>query len=392
MTITPGRPIIAIPGPSPTPDQVLSAMHRPSPDIYTGDLGELNLAVMAGLKRVAGTTSNLAPYIGNGHAAWQAANSNLFGRGDKALMVASGHFGRSWAEFTRSQGVEVDVLDCAEAPPDPARLGEVLSRDHAQAIKAVMVCQTDTASSARADIPAIRAAMDGHPALLVVDAIASLGCSPMQMDAWGVDVLIAASQKGLMSVPGTCFVWFSDRAAMVGRTDLYAPYWDWQVRADATELWQFWGGTAPVQQVYGLAEAIAMLEAEGLDAVWARHEKLAAATWAAFDAWDDGASGIHMNIADPHGRAHSVTAARLPGADHLRAWLAEHAGVTLGIGLGAADPANALRVAHMGHVNVATQLGVLAAMESGMQALSIPHGSGAIDAAAQVLAQLECQN
>lgn len=212
----------------------------------------------------------------------------------------------------------------------------------------------------------------------------------MHMDEWGVDVLVSASQKGLMSMPGTCFVWFSDRAARRGRTDLFAPYWDWTVRANATELWQYWGGTAPVQQVFGLTEALAMLEEEGLDAVWARHARLARATWAAFDAWgaDGGADGarIAMNVADPDGRAHSVTAARVPGADALRAWLAREAGVVLGVGLGAADPANALRVAHMGHLNAATHLGVLATMEAGMQALGLPHGSGAVEAAARVIA------
>lgn len=386
MTLAAGRPIIAIPGPSPVPDRVLRAMHRPSPDIYAPELADQNRALIQRLKWVAGTRHHLAPYIGNGHAGWQAATANLFDRGDRALVLASGHFGRSWAETMRVQGVGIEVMDFGAAPPDPARVADRLARDGDAAIRAVMVCQTDTATSVRADIAALRAAMGDHPALLVVDAIASLGCSPLLMDEWGVDVVIAASQKGLMTPPGTCFLWFSDRAAARGPVDLGSPYWDWSARAGATELWQFWGGTAPVQQIFGLTEALAMLEEEGLRTVWARHEALAAATWAAFDAWGAGHSGTAMTVADPGGRAHSVTAARVPGADGLRAWLADRAGVTLGIGLGAGDPAHALRVAHMGHVGAATHLGVLAAIEAGMQALSIPHGAGAVDAAASVIA------
>src|SRR5690606_38600654 len=144
-------------------------------------------------------------------------------------------------------GIAVEVMDFGCAPADPGRLAERLTQDRENRIRAVMLCQTDTATSAAADIPAIRAAMDQHPALLVVDSIASLGCSPMHMDDWGVDVLISASQKGLMCPPGIAFVWFSDRAAARGRTALTTPVWDWHLRAGAEALWRFWGGTPPVQ-------------------------------------------------------------------------------------------------------------------------------------------------
>lgn len=387
MSLAFGHPVIAIPGPSPVPDRILRAAHRASPDIYGAELEALNLQVMTQLKRLAGTTAHLAPYIGNGHAGWEAAAANLFTPGDTVLVLTSGHFGQAWALQMAQMGIAVEVLDFGLAPADPSRLAARLAKDREGAIRAVMVCQIDTASSARSDIPAIRAAMGDHPALLVVDAIASLGCAPMRMDDWGVDVLIAASQKGLMCLPGTVFVWFSDRAAVRGRTSLTTPVWDWHLRADAEALWRFWGGTPPVQQIFALDEALRMiLDEEGLEAVWARHQALAETVWAAADAWAAGHSEIRLMVEDPAMRAASVTAMALPQADALREWTRIKAGVTLGVGLGAADPANALRIAHMGYANAAMVMASLGAMEAGMRALSIPHGSGALDAAAQAIA------
>lgn len=390
MSLAAGYPMIAIPGPSPLPERVLRAAHRVSPDIYGAELAEVNVKVMAQLKRLAGTSGHLAPYIGNGHSAWEASAANMFHRGDHALVITSGHFGRSWAEQVDQMGVIVETLDFGSLPPDPAVLAERLAADHDHVIKAVMVCQTDTASACMADVPALRDAMGDHPALLVVDAIASLGCAPMMMDDWGVDVLISASQKGLMCPPGAAFVWFSDKAAMRGRTDLTTPYWDWHLRANATPdaLWRYWGGTPPVQLIFALDEALRMiLDEEGLIATWARHAALARAVWAAAEAWAAGDTGIRLSVADPGARAASVTAMKLPGAEALRAWTAEQCGVTLGVGLGAEDPANALRVGHMGHCNAAMILGVLGTMQAGMVALGIPHGPGALDAAARVIAE-----
>ncbi|WEF23771.1 aminotransferase class V-fold PLP-dependent enzyme [Paracoccus sp. S3-43] len=388
MSLAAGRPVIAIPGPSPLPDRVLRAAHRASPDIYGDEMADLNLAVMAQLKRLAGTQAHLAPYIGNGHAAWEAAGANLFNPGDQALALCSGHFGRSWAQQMEQMGVAVERLDFGSLPADPDRLASRLAEDRAGAIKAVMVCQIDTATGVMADIPALRDAMGDHPALLAVDAIASLGCAPMMMDDWGVDVLISASQKGMMCPPGTCFLWYSDKTAARGRTGLTTPYWDWHARAGAEALWRFWGGTPPVQQIFALDEALRMiLDEEGLFAVWARHAALARAVWAAADAWGEGGTGIRLSVEDPMSRASSVTAMGLPGADALRAWTAAQCGVTLGIGLGAEQPENALRVAHMGHANAAMILAALGAMQAGMAALGIPHGPGGLDAAARVLAE-----
>lgn len=282
MNFAQGHPVLAIPGPSAVPDRVLRAMHRAAPDIYGAALAQENRRMIARLKQLAGTRAHLAPYIGNGHAGWEAAITNIFDPGDRALALVSGHFGRSWAAHARRLGVEVEEIDFGPAAPEPDRLAQHLARDRQQRIRAVMVCHVDTASSVRADLPALRAAMAGHPALLAVDAIASLGCEPLLMDDWGIDVLISASQKGLMVPPGLGLVWFSDRARARGRAGLATPYWDWAPRADAVELWQFWGGTPPVQHIFGMNEALTMLlEEETLPAAWARHHGLAQAVWAA---------------------------------------------------------------------------------------------------------------
>lgn len=393
-----GRPYLAIPGPSVMPDRVLAAMHRAAPNIYAGELHDIVATIFPDLRAVAGTSHHVAIYIGNGHASWEAANTNLFSRGDKALVLACGRFGIGWSESARAIGVDVEMLDFGRAAPvDPARVEAALRADPEARIKAVLMTQVDTSSSALSDVAAVRAAIDaaGHPALLAVDCIASLGCDEYRMDAWGVDVTVAASQKGLMTPPGLAFVWFSDKArAACTASDLRTPYWDWTPRAFGSEFWQLFNGTAPTHQLFGLREALDMIAEEGLPAIWARHDRLARAVWAAFDAWGQGNPDIALNMADPAHRGRSVTAARLgaPHATRLREWTETHAGVTLGIGLGMAapnDPAyhGFLRVAHMGHVNAHMTLGVLGVMETGMRALGIAHGPGALDAAAEVLAQ-----
>lgn len=399
MSLAHGQPYRAIPGPSVIPDRVQRAMHRGSPNIYEGELLEMVAGLIPDLRAVAGTVAHVAPYIGNGHAAWEAANANMFSRGETALVLASGHFGHGWARHAREMGIAVEMLDFGTAAPaDPARVEAALRADRAGRIKAVLVTQVDTASSVRNDIAAIRAAMDaaGHDALLAVDCIASLGCDAFRMDDWGVDVTVAASQKGLMVPPGMSFVWFSEQARVrSGLGDLATPYWRWGPRAQPAEFWQYWFGTAPTVHLYGLREALTMiLHEEGLANVWHRHEVLARAVWAAFDAWGQDNPAIAMNVADPAARGRSVTAARMgaPDAARLRAWCEREAGVTLGIGLGMAtreDPEGLgfLRVAHMGHVNAHMVLGALAAMEAGLQALGIAHGAGGLVAAAAEIAR-----
>ena len=397
MTLAHGRPYLAIPGPSVMPDRVLAAMHRASPNIYEGGLHDLVNTLWPDLRAVARTSQHVAAYIGNGHAAWEAANANLFSRGDRALVLATGQFGHGWANSARGIGVDVQLLDFGKSSPlDLDLVEQTLRADVGRAIKSVLVTQVDTASTIRSDITGLRAAMDasGHPALLAVDCVASLGCDEYHMDAWGVDVTVAASQKGLMTPAGMGFLWFSDKAvAATASADLRTPYWDWGPRSNASEFWQLWNGTAPTHHLFGLREALNMIAEEGLPAVWARHDVLARAVWAAFDCWAAGNPAIGLNVADPQNRGRSVTAARFgaPHATRLRQWCEHRAGVTLGIGLGMAattDPAyhGFLRVAHMGHVNAHMTLGALAVMEAGMIALDIPHGGGALAAAGVVAA------
>ena len=397
MSLGFGRQYLAIPGPSTMPDRVLSAMHRAGPNIYAGELLEMVETLWPDLRAVAQTSQNVAAYIGNGHATWEAANANMFSRGDKALVLATGRFGHGWAESARAMGIDVELLDFGKSSaPDFGRVEDALRADTAGAIKAVLTTHVDTASSIKTDIPALRAAIDaaGHPALLAVDCIASLGCDEFRMDAWGVDVMVAACQKGLMTPPGMAFVWFSDAARQRSLgSDLVTPYWAWGPRTDAAEFWQIWDGTAPTSHLFGLRAALDLIAGEGLEQVWRRHHTLARTVWAAFDAWSIGNPAIGMNVADPQHRGWSVTAARFgaPDATRLRTWCETKAGVTLGIGLGMApstDPAyhGFLRVAHMGHVNAHMTLGALAVMEAGLQALGIAHGPGALAAAAAVVA------
>jgi alanine-glyoxylate transaminase/serine-glyoxylate transaminase/serine-pyruvate transaminase len=391
-----GRTYLAIPGPSVIPDRVLNAMHRVSPNIYEGEIISITERIFTGLKQLAGTRHHAAIYIANGHGGWEAALTNMFSRGDRALGVTTGLFGTGWSMTAQRMGVDVEIVDFGRAVADPQRIAGILRADRDKRIKYLLVTHVDTASGVKNDIAAIRRAVDSadHPALLAVDAIASLGCDELRMDEWGIDVLVGASQKGLMMPPGLALLWFSDKALKAAmEADLATPYWSAPPRMVPESFWQYFGGTPPTQHLYGLHEVLQMiLDEEGLDAVWARHGKLSRAIWAAFDAWGRDGLGIALNISDSGARGHSVTAATIPngGAGKLRRWLETEAGVTLGIGLGMAlphEPAydDYLRIGHMGHVNAHMVMGVLGTMEAGMGALGIARGSGAIEAAAKVL-------
>jgi len=382
------------------PDPVLQAMHRPSPNIYAGELLTLTDSLVPDLKAVAGTAHFVAIYISNGHGAWEAALMNTLQPGDKVLVPASGRFAIGWSEMAAALGIEVELIDFGTAAAwDLNRVAERLVADKAHEIKAVLGVHVDTSSSIRNDFSALRTVMDeaGHPALLMADCIASLGCDRFEMDAWGVDVMVAACQKGLMTPTGVSFVFFNDKAAEA-RACLprISRYWDWHPRANPQEFYQYFGGTAPTHHLFGLRAALDLIHAEGLPQVWARHAQLAQAIWAACETWgqiDDPEQGLRMNVTDPTLRSHAVTALHLPTprASELRQWLEQNLGLTLGIGLGLAPPDSPewhghFRLGHMGHVNGQMIMGLLGGVETGLQALKIPHGSGALSAAAQVLA------
>jgi alanine-glyoxylate transaminase / serine-glyoxylate transaminase / serine-pyruvate transaminase len=387
-----GRPYLAIPGPSVMPDAVLNAMHRAAPNIYTGELIEMTAGLIPDLKAVARTAHNATIYIGNGHAAWEASLANVLSRGDLVLVPATGRFGLGWAEMARGLGAEVEVIDFGpESAWDLGRIEERLAGDPEGRIKAVLAVHVDTSSSVKNDVAGLRAVLDrvGHPALLMADCIASLGCDRFEMDAWGADVMVAASQKGLMVPPGMCFVFFNDRAdAARERANCVTRYWDWRPRANPQEYWEYFDGTAPTHHLYGLRVALDMITAEGIENVWRRHEVLAQAIWAAFDAWSV-RGPVRLNVADPALRSWAVTSAHAgsPDAARLRDWCERVAGLTLGIGLGRA-PADAwFRIGHMGHVSAPMVLGALGTIEAGLAALQIPHGAGGVAAAAEVVAR-----
>ena len=386
-----GRRLLAIPGPSVMPDAVLQAMHRAAPNIYTGELHDITHALIPDLKTVARTDrGHAAIYICNGHGVWEAALANILNPGDAVLVPATGRFGHGWAEMARSLGAEVEVMDFGQTSAfDTARIGDRLRADAGHRIKAVLATHVDTSTSAKNDIAALRAVMDaaGHPALLAADCIASLGCDRFEFDAWGVDVMVAASQKGLMVPPGLGFVWFSDKADAVRGGVRVSAHWDWRPRVRPEMYHQYFNGTAPTHHIYGLRAALDMIAAEGMEAIWHRHAVLARAIWAAFDVWGQGGP-MALNIADPAARSHAVTSCVVgsPHGDRLRAWCEGMAGVTLGIGLGREPADGYFRIGHMGHVNAHMVLGTLAVIDAGLKALAIPHGQGALDAAAQVIA------
>lgn len=393
MTHSGGRAHLAMPGPSIIPDQVLQAMHRAAPNIYAGDLVEMMEPLAADLCSVARTSGQVAIYIGNGHAAWEALLANLVAPGERILVPSTGRFGLAWGEMAENRGTEVDILDFGrQSPVDLNRLEEALRADRGHEIKAVLATHVDTSTGVVNDIAAMRAVLDavGHPALLVSDNIASLACDRFEMDAWGVDAMVAGCQKGLMVPPGLSFVFVGPRAVAKRRTMArVSRYWDILPRIAPEVFYQYFCGTAPTHHLYGLRAALDMLSEEGLEAVWARHDRLARVVWAACDTWAE-AGALRVNISDPAYRSRCITALALPtplGQD-LRNWVELEAGVTLGIGLGMEtedDPtaAGAFRIGHMGHLNLHGLMGVLGAVEAGLQALGIPHGRGALEAAAQ---------
>lgn len=394
MSLANGRHYLAIPGPSVMPDRVLQAMHRPAPNIYYGELADMVAGMIPDLKAVADTAHHVAIYISNGHGVWEASLANLVGPGDKVLAIQTGRFGQGWGQTAERLGCQVEFLDFGrQATVDPDRLEAALRADIHHQIRAITLVQVDTATSVKNDVAAVRAVIDavGHPAFLMVDCIACLGVDEFHMDAWGADVMISASQKGLMTPPGLGFVFFNDRALAATRPQVSA-YWDWRPRCQPREFYEYFNGTAPTHHLYGLREALTMLHEETMPAVWARHATLARAVWAACEAWGQGGP-LRFNIADPAIRSHAVTTLRI-GSEHgprLRQWMTDQAGVTLGIGLGMEDDHDRrsdahFRIAHMGHVNAHMVLGVLGAIETGMRVLDIPHGLGALETAAEVCA------
>ncbi|MGR3661322.1 MAG: pyridoxal-phosphate-dependent aminotransferase family protein [Paracoccaceae bacterium] len=399
MSLANGRHYLAIPGPSVVPDRVLQAMHRAAPDIYDPALTDLLAGLATDLKLVVRTKSQVALYIANGHAVWEAAVANTLSPGDEVLVLATGRFAFGWAEMAARLGVKARILDFGnQAPVDSVQVFEALKEDKSHNIKAVLAVHVDTATSVKSDILAIRQAIDDaqHPALLMADCMASLGCDRFEMDNWGVDLTVAGCQKGLMTPPGMAFVFFNDKADEMRETCRNTShYWDWRPRANPKIFSEYFDGTAPTHHLFGLRVALDMIHEEGVEQVWHRHAVLARAYWAAIDAWGNGGP-IKANVVNLAHRSNAVTAIGIgtPNGTALRDWLRENAGVTLGIGLGMAEPEDPawhgfFRIGHMGHVNMHMVLGVVGAIEAGLTSLGIPHGPHGASAAIKVCAAVE---
>lgn len=390
MTLANGRELLAIPGPTTVPEAVLQAMMRPALDIYAGPMLALTDSLLTDLARVFRTKSRVYIYAANGHGGWEAGFSNVLSRGDKILILESGRFARGWGEMAGFMGAVPEVLagDWRRAV-DPAAVEARLREDARHGIKAVMVAQIDTASGVANDVAAIRAALDAarHPALLMVDCVASLGCMPFEMDAWGVDIAMAGSQKGLMTPPGLAFVAANERAhAAYARADMKTLYWDWGFR-QGKEHYHKYCGTPPEHLLFGLRAALDLLLGEGLDNAWRRHARLAAATHAAVTRWAE-AGALDFNIREAGQRSASVTNVLVNGRDAgiILDYCREQCGVILGVGIGGLE-GRAFRIAHMGHVNAPAVLGTLSCIEMALQALQVPHGAGGAAAAITSLAQ-----
>ncbi len=385
-----GHEFLHSPGPTHIPDRVLAAMHRQPFDLVDRRLKEIAHSCFADLAGVFRTRGHIFIYAANGHGGWEAALANICLPGDAVLIPEVGHFSNSWADHARALGLDVVTIegDWRHAI-DPNDIERALRRDPDRRIKAVLAVQVDTGTAVASDIAAVRAAMDaaGHPALLVADTIASLAAMPFEMDAWGVDVAIAASQKALMCPPGLTILAANEKAISVAKSlPLRQRYWDWKTRM-GEENYRAFCGTMPEQLIFGLRAALDMVKEEGLPAIFARHRRLAGAVHRAVEVWGE-AGALSFNAAVAAERAVTVTAIRTGDrvdADRLRTHARETLGLSVAGGLGLLS-GHAFRIGHLGDVNVPMILGCLATLEVAFLQLGIPHGPGGARAAAEFLA------
>ncbi len=390
MAFKSGRHFLQIPGPSNVPDRILRAIDRPTIDHRGPEFARLGRAVLSGMQTVFGTTGAVVIYPASGTGAWEAAIVNTLTAGDRVLMYETGQFASLWRVMAGRFGLQVDwVPGDWRHGVDPADVEARLRADmHAEpgrAIKAVMVVHNETSTGVTSRIPDIRAAIDraGHPALFMVDTISSLGSMDYQHDAWGVDVTVSGSQKGLMLPPGLSFNAISARAMAAAKAGgMPRSYWDWQeiIGPNATGYFPY---TPSTNLLYGLEEALAMLMEEGLPNVFARHDRHAAATRAAVTAW-----GLDILCQDPREHSSILTAVVMPeghDADHLRAVILDNYDMSLGAGLGKLK-GRVFRIGHLGHFNDLSLLGTLGGVEMGLSAAGVPHRQAGVAAAMDVLA------
>ena len=390
VTRIPGMRLLHSPGPTRVPDEVVNAMARQPVDLGDARLPLLIAACESGMKALLQTDrAEVFFYAANGHGGWEAVIANLVAPGASVLVPGTGHFSDSWAEQVEAfGGIAVRTAYREGFPIDPAAVEAALRDDAAHRIGAVFVVQTDTASGTTCDIAAIRAAIDAahHPALFVVDVVASLAAAPFAMDALAVDVAIGASQKGLMVHPGLAFVAANERALAFARANPTPRfYWDWQRRRSDLSYRKFCG-TPPLAHLAGLEAALGLIAAEGLAEVQARHARLARAVHAAATCWS-AAGTLRLFTQVPGARSVSVTAIEVsPGIDPeaLRSVARERFQVAIAGGLGPLH-GRVFRIGHLGDMNEAMILGCLAGVEAAMQVQGIAFGRHGVDAAVSAL-------
>ncbi|TVQ55926.1 MAG: aminotransferase class V-fold PLP-dependent enzyme [Rhodobacteraceae bacterium] len=381
-----GRHFLQIPGPTNVPDSVLRAMDHPTMDHRSAAFAALGKRALDGMKRIVRTTAgHVVIYPGSGTGAWEAALVNALSPGDAVLMVETGHFASLWKRIAEKLGLEpVMIQSNWRRGVDPQPLEETLRAR--PDVKAVCVVQNETSTGCATRIDEVRAAMDaaGSDALLMVDTISALASIEMRMDDWGVDVIVAGSQKGLMLPPGLSFNAVSPKAlAAHAKATSIRAYWDWSDMLGPNAK-GFFPYTPATNLLYGLVEAIDRLEAEGLDAVFARHDRHAEATRRAVRAW-----GLELWCEEPRHYSSSLTAVLMPeghSADALRAVISDTFDMSLGAGLSKlAD--KVFRIGHLGDFNDLMLMGTLSGVEMGLALAGVPHQKGGADAAMAYLVE-----
>ncbi len=392
MTYRPGREFLNIPGPTNIPDRVLNAMHRPAMDFMAPEFVAINKECLAGLRSVLKTeTAEIFAYAATGHGSWEAAISNTCSPGELLLLPETGNFSESWRRMIKATGLRTATIPSEwNVAIDPAKVSERLKADTEREIKAVCVVHNETSTGIINDLAAIRAAMDeaGHPALLMVDTISSLGSMDFRFDEWRVDVAVAGSQKGLMLPVGLGINAVSAKGMQAAATaTLPRRYFDWR-ELTAVENRMRFAGTAPLHMFYALREGLAMLAEEGLENVLARHSRLGEATRRAVEAWS-ASNGVSLFAVNPSERSDSVTAVLMPegiNGEAFRERVLAESKVALGGGLGKLN-GRVIRIGHLGDLNEPMLLGALATIEMHLQRQGIPHGKGGVAAAVAYLAE-----
>jgi alanine-glyoxylate transaminase / serine-glyoxylate transaminase / serine-pyruvate transaminase len=385
MTYASGRHFLQIPGPTNVPDRVLRAMAKPTIDHRGPEFGVLGREVLSELKPIFKTTQPVIIFPASGTGAWEAALVNTLSPGDAVLMAETGWFATLWQQMATKLGLKPELIPTDwRRGADPAAIEARLAEDRSHTIKAVCVVHNETSTGVASRIGEVRKAMDRakHPALLLVDTISSLGSIDFRMDEWGVDVTVAGSQKGLMLPPGLSFNAVSPKALAASKTaKLPRAFWGWDEMLAANKSGYF-PYTPGTNLLYGLREALAMLNEEGLEKVFARHTRHGEATRRAVAAWE-----LEVLCANPAEYSGSLTAVLVPdghNADKLRNVILEAFDMSLGTGLGKLA-GKVFRIGHLGHFNDLTLAGTLAGVEMGLALAGVPHRRGGTQAALDYL-------